>query len=125
VPTQITIWDWLFDSPASPISRLPANELAGYQDAVTGERLNWQDVRDASKHISTALVKKFGYKPGQALALFSRNTIWYPVTMFAAIRVGELPLLVASTRESQPLTPSCSLLQRQAAWCRAPRRHTT
>ena len=56
MPTQITIWDWLFDSPASPISRVPANELAGYQDAVTGERLNWQDVRDASTHISLSLI---------------------------------------------------------------------
>lgn len=88
MPTQIAIWDWLFDSPASPIRRFPEADLAGYMDAITGERLSWKDVRDASKHISTALVKKYGYKEGQTFALFSRNTIWYPVTMFAAIRVG-------------------------------------
>lgn len=62
--------------------------LAGYTDASTGERLSYAQVADASRHISTALVQQYGYNAGQTLALFSRNTIWYPVMMFAGIRVG-------------------------------------
>lgn len=33
-------------------------------------------------------MKKYGFGPQQTLSLFSRNTIWYPVTLFAAVRVG-------------------------------------
>ena len=91
VPTEITIWDWLFDptlSPSSPLAKNKPSELAGYVDATTKERLNWQDVKEASTYISTALVKKYGFSEGQTLSLFSRNTIWYPVMMFAGIRVG-------------------------------------
>lgn len=36
------------------------------------------------------LVKQYGMKEGHTVLLFSQNTIWYPVTMLAAIRVGGL-----------------------------------
>jgi len=88
VPTDITDWDWLFDSPYSPLSKYPPSELAGFQNAITKERVNWQDVKDYSTYISTALVKKYGLKEGQTVALFSQNTVWYPVAMFAGLRVG-------------------------------------
>lgn len=105
VPTDITIWDWLFDaslSPSSPLVKNKPSELAGYVDATTKERVNWQDVKEASTYISTALVKKYGFKEGQTLSLFSRNTIWYPVMMFAGIRVGQCflpPCLPSSSAE--------------------------
>ncbi len=88
MPTDITIWDWAFDSPASPLGKYNESELAGYLDAATGDRVNWKQVKEASTYISTALVKKYGYKPGETLSLFSRNTIWYPVTMLGALRAG-------------------------------------
>jgi 4-coumarate--CoA ligase len=50
--------------------------------------VNWQQVKDHSTHISTALVKKYGLREGQTVALFSQNTVWYPVAMFAGLRVG-------------------------------------
>jgi len=34
------------------------------------------------------LVKKYGLKEGDTVALFSQNTIWYPVAMHATLRVG-------------------------------------
>ncbi|KAI1635951.1 hypothetical protein F4809DRAFT_650811 [Biscogniauxia mediterranea] len=89
-PQDVTIWEWLFgeDSKYSPLNRFREDELAGYVDATTKERVSWKDVKEAATYISTALVKKFNLKPGQTVSLFSRNTIWYPVTLFAAIRVG-------------------------------------
>ncbi|KAF2134627.1 acetyl-CoA synthetase-like protein [Dothidotthia symphoricarpi CBS 119687] len=88
LPTELTDWDWLFDSSYSPINKSPPNELAGFQNAVTKERVNWADVKKYSTYISTALVKKYGLKTGETVALFSQNTVWYPVAMFAGLRVG-------------------------------------
>jgi acyl-CoA synthetase (AMP-forming)/AMP-acid ligase II len=34
------------------------------------------------------LVKKYGLREGQTVSLFSQNTVWYPVAMFAGLRVG-------------------------------------
>ncbi|KAI5917649.1 hypothetical protein F4810DRAFT_695529 [Camillea tinctor] len=89
-PPSFTIWEWLFgeDSKHSPLNRFREDELAGYVDAITKERVSWKDVKETATYISTALVKKYNLKPGQTVSLFSRNTIWYPVTLFAAIRVG-------------------------------------
>lgn len=91
VPTDVTIWEWLFDekSKASPLNgKTVERDLAGYVDAKTKERVSWKDVKDSATHISTALVRNYGFKPAQTMSLFSRNTIWYPVTLFAAVRVG-------------------------------------
>ncbi|CAJ2503618.1 Uu.00g110120.m01.CDS01 [Anthostomella pinea] len=90
VPEDVTIWEWLFgnNSPRSPLNRFREEDLAGYVDGVTKERVSWKDVKEAATYISTALVKKYGLEPNQTVSLFSRNTIWYPVTLFAAIRVG-------------------------------------
>ncbi|KAI0020702.1 acetyl-CoA synthetase-like protein [Xylariomycetidae sp. FL0641] len=90
LPQDITIWEWLFgdNSKSSPLNRFKDEELAGYFDASTKERVSWREVKEAATHISTALVKKYGLEAGQTVSLFSRNTIWYPVTLFAAIRVG-------------------------------------
>lgn len=33
-------------------------------------------------------MKKYGLKEGETVALFSQNTIWYPVAMHATLRVG-------------------------------------
>jgi len=88
LPGQLTDWDWLFDSSYSPINNYPPNELAGFQNAITKERVNWADVKKYSTYISTALVKKYGLKEGETVSLFSQNTVWYPVAMFAGLRVG-------------------------------------
>jgi 4-coumarate--CoA ligase len=92
IPRDITIWHWLFDpaSPSSPLSKHPSNQqkLAGFQNALTKERLDWSEVARHATHMSSALVRKHGLKPGDTVALFSANTIWYPVAMFAVLRAG-------------------------------------
>ena len=89
VPRDLTTWQWLFEHPTySPLHRWPKNELAGYVNAVTKERLNWLEVKEVATYLSTALVKKYGLKEGETVSLFSQNTIWYPVAMHATLRVG-------------------------------------
>ncbi|OAX82649.1 hypothetical protein ACJ72_02995 [Emergomyces africanus] len=88
VPTSITVWQWLFESPESVLYKSKPHELAGYTNAVTKERVNWAQVKEAATYASTALVKKYGMKEGDTISLFSQNTIWYPVAMFAGLRAG-------------------------------------
>ncbi|KAK4964128.1 hypothetical protein LTR66_012462 [Elasticomyces elasticus] len=89
LPTDLTVWDWLFESPKySPLAKHSETQLGGYVNASTKERINWKEVKDATTYLSTALVKKYGLKEGQTVALFSPNSIWYPVAMFGTLRAG-------------------------------------
>ncbi|KAK2736179.1 hypothetical protein FQN57_000853 [Myotisia sp. PD_48] len=88
-PTEVTVWQWLFESKTtSPLYNYPRDKLAGFTNAVTKERLDWFQVKECATYISTALVKKYGMKPEDTVALFSQNTIWYPVALYSTIRVG-------------------------------------
>ncbi|KAI8627097.1 acetyl-CoA synthetase-like protein [Xylariaceae sp. FL1651] len=89
-PKDVSIWEWLFgeNSKYSPLNRYKEEELAGYVDAITKERVSWRNVKEAATYISTALVKDHGLKAGDTVSLFSRNTIWYPVMLFASMRAG-------------------------------------
>ncbi|EMC95754.1 hypothetical protein BAUCODRAFT_71669 [Baudoinia panamericana UAMH 10762] len=89
LPRHLTTWQWLFEDPTySPIARYSEHELAGYTHAITKERLNWREVKEAATYISTALVKRYGMKAEDTVSLFSQNTIWYGVALHAALRVG-------------------------------------
>ncbi|KAI4595380.1 hypothetical protein KJ359_007055 [Pestalotiopsis sp. 9143b] len=57
-------------------------------NAVTEERLDFAAVKEKATKLSTVLVRKYGLAPHQTVSLFSTNTIWYPVVMWAAVRVG-------------------------------------
>ncbi|KAI1818631.1 acetyl-CoA synthetase-like protein [Poronia punctata] len=89
-PQDVTIWEWLFEASSkySPLNRYREEELAGYVDAITKERVSWKDVKEAATYISTTLAREYGLKEGDTVSLFSRNTIWYPVMLFASMRVG-------------------------------------
>lgn len=87
MPRDLTTWQWLFEHPTySPLHRFQTQ--GAYVNAVTKERLDWRQVKDAATYISTALVRKHGLKEGDTVALFSQNSIWYPVAMHATLRVG-------------------------------------
>ena len=91
VPTDLTVWDWLFDttSPYCPLTKFPTSEIGGYTNAATRERISYAQVKECTTLLSTALVRNYGLKAGETVALFSQNTIWYPVAMLGAIRVGK------------------------------------
>lgn len=89
MPRDITTWQWLFESPTcSPLRRYPEKELGGFTDVVAKETLNWKQVKENATYLSAALVKKYGLKETETVALFSANTVWYPVAMHATLRVG-------------------------------------
>ncbi|PKY07654.1 acetyl-CoA synthetase-like protein [Aspergillus campestris IBT 28561] len=88
IPTSLPIWDFLFDSDYSPLRQFPASQLGGYVNAITKEEVRYDALKELTTAISTALVKRYGLEPGQTIALFSPNTIWYPVAMLATVRVG-------------------------------------
>lgn len=91
VPTNIPIWDWLFDSPYSPLSNTKTSELGSFVNAITKEEIRYDALKGLTSAISTSLVKDYGLGPGDTVALFSPNTIWYPVAMFAVVRGGMSP----------------------------------
>jgi 4-coumarate--CoA ligase len=66
----------------------PLSEIQGFTNAATKETVLYTDLKTHTTHLSTALVKKYGLKEGQTVALFSPNTVWYPVAMFGTIRAG-------------------------------------
>lgn len=88
VPYNLPIWTWLFDSPYSPLQNYNRSEIQGFTNAATKETVLYTDLKTHTTHLSTALVKKYGLKEGQTVALFSPNTVWYPVAMFGTVRAG-------------------------------------
>ena len=92
VPESLTNWDFFFDSKYSPLGSQPPSSLAGFTNAATKERVRFDEVKEVATLVSTALVKKYGLQTGDTVSLFSPNTVWYPVAMFAATRVGEGPV---------------------------------
>ncbi|KAG4439007.1 hypothetical protein IFR05_005523 [Cadophora sp. M221] len=88
LPTNITTWTWLFNSTASPLNTNSASTIAGYSNAITKERVPYTDVKTHTTHLSTALVKHYGLQKSDVVALFSPNTIWYPIAMLSVNRVG-------------------------------------
>ncbi|KAF2482321.1 hypothetical protein BDY17DRAFT_324611 [Neohortaea acidophila] len=89
VPTNLTIWEWAFESPEySPVIRYPKEKLGSYINAITKERLDFADVKLKATLLSAALVNEYGLQPGDTVSLFSTNTIWYPVVMWATLRAG-------------------------------------
>ncbi|KAL4760398.1 acyl--CoA ligase [Aspergillus foveolatus] len=88
IPTNLPIWPWLFDSEYSPLRQSNANNLGSFVNAITKESIRYDALAHLTTHVSTALVKDYGLKPGDTVALFSPNTIWYPVAMLAVVRAG-------------------------------------
>lgn len=86
---NLTLWDWLFESSHSPLKNNKPSSLSGFTNATTKERVRYDEVKDHATHLSTALVRKLGLTVGDTVALFSPNSIWYPVAMFATNRVGK------------------------------------
>ncbi|PLB52210.1 acetyl-CoA synthetase-like protein [Aspergillus steynii IBT 23096] len=88
VPTSLPIWDFIFDSDYSPLRRVHPTDLGAFVNAATAERIRYDEVKDYATYISTALVRDHGLQKGDTVAMFSPNTIWYPVALLATARAG-------------------------------------
>ncbi|KAI5195403.1 acetyl-CoA synthetase-like protein [Aureobasidium subglaciale] len=89
LPPSESIWSFFFESSYSPLGQesIPS-PLSGYLDASTGRSLSYLDVKTKATALSTSLVRNQNFKPGDTVILFSQNSIWYPVAMFAILRAG-------------------------------------
>ncbi|KAK5116344.1 hypothetical protein LTR85_009316 [Meristemomyces frigidus] len=89
IPEDVTTWQWAFEHPRhSPVIYAPRSDLGSYVNAITKERLDFVDVKEKATYLSTALVRDYGLSPGDTVSLFSTNSIWYPVAMWATVRAG-------------------------------------
>jgi len=92
-PTDLTVWQWAWeDKRYSPLYNFPPPRSPGFTNAATKERLDFFQVKEHATHLCTALVKRYGLQPCDTASLFSPNTIWYPVAMFAVLKGGVCPL---------------------------------
>lgn len=97
VPTDVTTWEWLFETDRYvPFNTGSRGRLGTYSDAATHERLDFTEVKEKAIALSTALVRDCGLRPGQTVSLFSTNTVWYAVALWATIRVGTWPRRIGS-----------------------------
>jgi acyl-CoA synthetase (AMP-forming)/AMP-acid ligase II len=55
---------------------------------VTKEKLDYDQVKTAATHLSTALEDHHNLSAGDTVTLFASNTIWYPVALWATLRAG-------------------------------------
>ncbi|KIW77814.1 hypothetical protein Z517_07647 [Fonsecaea pedrosoi CBS 271.37] len=89
VPTNLPVWTWLFDSEYSPLQRQQHGEkLGGFTNAITKERLGYDELKVHTTHLSTALVRRYGLRAGQTVGILTPNTVWYPCVMFGTLRAG-------------------------------------
>ncbi|KAH6871818.1 hypothetical protein B0T10DRAFT_590601 [Thelonectria olida] len=95
VPTNLSVWSWLFGSAL--LSRKTASQGTlelpddrGFRDATTGRLLTYQDARDNSTWLSVALAQLHGLQAHQTVAIVSANSTSYPIAMFAAGRLGAI-----------------------------------
>lgn len=50
--------------------------------------MEFHDVKRKAEILSTILICRYGLQPDQTVTLFSGNTVWYPVAVWATIRAG-------------------------------------
>ncbi|KAJ0118240.1 hypothetical protein J7T55_009023 [Diaporthe amygdali] len=77
----------LWKSP-HPDLDTPSAVIGAYNNAVTGERLDFGQVKSKATTLSTVLVEEYGLRADQTVSIFSTNTVWYAVALWATIRVG-------------------------------------
>jgi 4-coumarate--CoA ligase len=85
-----TIWSWLFDSER-PILKMPTN-TNGFRDADSGEGISYEHLKSYSASLSTTFVDYYHVKPGHRIVILCGNSIWYPVVMFAGLRIGKFSI---------------------------------
>jgi 4-coumarate--CoA ligase len=91
VPSNLTTWQWAFEDPRySPVTTpISAKTCGSYIDALNpSSRLSFSSVKDIATDLSNVLIRSYGLEPSQTVSLFASNSIYYPVAIWAALRVG-------------------------------------
>ncbi|EXK87617.1 hypothetical protein FOQG_08955 [Fusarium oxysporum f. sp. raphani 54005] len=94
-----SIWQWIFEGDelllGQTTSADPAlSQTRGFHDSATGEFLSFHDLKSIATIVSTILHREYDVRPGQKIAIIGQNSIWYPVAMLAASRLGAVVTLL-------------------------------
>ncbi|KAF5591071.1 phenylacetyl ligase [Fusarium pseudoanthophilum] len=94
-----SIWQWIFEDDELLLGQTPSADPAlsqtrGFHDSATGEFLSFHDLKSIAIVVSTILYQEYEVRPGQTIAIIGQNSIWYPVAMLAASRLGAVVTLL-------------------------------
>lgn len=92
MPEHITTWEWAFESEKySPLCKVPKEQPGAFIDAITKEKLDFAQLKTKATQLCTALTRNHGFRVGDVVTIFSVNTVWYPVALWAVNRGGKSP----------------------------------
>ncbi|KAJ1667472.1 hypothetical protein EV178_001466 [Coemansia sp. RSA 1646] len=90
----------------------PSWDVVAYHDVETGESLTFKGLEKMHQQIGSGLANKLGAQPGDVVAIFASNTIYYAPALFGIVSVGAVCCTVSSAfNESE--------LEYQLADCKA------
>ncbi|KAI1625147.1 4-coumarate-coa ligase/4-coumaroyl-CoA synthase [Exophiala viscosa] len=113
IPVDKTIWEWLTEHT---FDRRTKRTTSGYTDVDTQQRVTYLQLKDYATYLSTALGAVYGTCLGDAVAIFSPNTVWYPVAMFAALRLGATVSGVSPTYTKDELSYALRKTKTKILW---------
>ncbi|UPL03165.1 hypothetical protein LCI18_014099 [Fusarium solani-melongenae] len=91
-PKGLSVWNWLFEGNLAlglpPAAGPEPASARGFRDSTTGAFLSYKDLKSVATSTSTLLSRDYDLKPGQTVAIVSRNLFWYPAAMLSASRLG-------------------------------------
>ncbi|KAF4439100.1 phenylacetyl- ligase [Fusarium acutatum] len=94
-----SIWQWIFEGDELMLGQSTSadpklSQTRGFHDSATGEFLSFHDLKSITTIVSTILYQDYDVRPGQRIAIIGQNSIWYPVAMLSASRLGAVVTLL-------------------------------
>lgn len=94
-----SIWQWIFEGDELLLGQSTSadqtlSQTRGFHDSATGEFLSYHDLKHIATTVSTILYQEYDVRPRQKIAIIGQNSIWYPVAMLAASRLGAVVTLL-------------------------------
>ncbi|KAL3483141.1 acetyl-CoA synthetase-like protein [Aspergillus germanicus] len=88
----LSIWSFLFENKSDVGN-------AVFRDADTGNVIPFGLLRRYCEALSTQLARGYNLRPGEVVSVCCANSLWYPVAVFAALRLGAV---------ISPISPECT-----------------
>ncbi|KAF5552615.1 phenylacetyl ligase [Fusarium mexicanum] len=94
-----SIWQWIFEGDELLLGQSTSadptlSHTRGFHDSATGEFVSFHDLKFIATTVSTILHQEYDVRPEQTIAIIGQNSIWYPVAMLAASRLGAVVTLL-------------------------------
>ncbi|KAF5973534.1 hypothetical protein FBULB1_8280 [Fusarium bulbicola] len=94
-----SIWQWMFEGDELLLGQSTSadptlSQTRGFHDSATGQVVSFHDLKSIATTVSTILHQEYDVRPGQTIAIIGQNSIWYPVAMLAASRLGAVVTLL-------------------------------